>query len=124
MIEVIPSLPALSFQELRTKIAMVKDHVSTFQIDVGDGIFVTSRSWPMNAGDKTQFQRIVKGQEKFPYHDELDFEVHFMAHNPEKLLPDWIKIGIVRALFHVEARHDFSELVALSKDTIELGITL
>jgi len=124
MIEVIPSLPALTFQELKTKLSIVRGLVSTFQIDVTDGMFVTSRSWPMNTGDKAQFARLVKGEESLPYSDELDFEVHFMAHNPEKLLGDWMKVGIIRALFHVEARHDFSALRALARDEIELGVSL
>lgn len=124
MIEIIPSLPALTFQELKTKIGMVRGLVSTFQIDVADGMFVPNRSWPMNPGDKTQFQRIVKKEEPFPYADEFNFEVHFMAHNPEKLLPDWIKLGIVRALFHIEARHDFSTLRSIAGDILELGVVL
>lgn len=124
MIEVIPSLPALTFQELKTKIGMVKGLVSTFQVDIADGIFVTNRSWPLNPGDKVQFERIVRGEEKFPCIDDMDFEVHFMTHNPEKFLSDWIKIGIKRALFHIEARHDFSELVVQSKGAIDLGVSL
>lgn len=124
MIEVVPSLPALTFQELKAKLGTVRGLVSTFQIDIADGLFVPSRSWPMNQNDKAQFKRIVKGQETFPYHDEFEFEVHFMAHDPEKLLPDWMKIGISRALFHVEARHDFSTLRARAGDEVELGVSL
>lgn len=125
MIEIIPSLPANTFQELQTKVGKVAGLVSTFQIDIADGLFVTSRSWPMNPGDKEQFQRLVKGEEKLPFSDEISYEVHFMAHNPEKLLPDWLKVGIVRAFFHVEAKHDFGELTALAKrGEVELGISL
>lgn len=125
MVEIIPSLPANTFQELHTKVGMVRGLVSTFQVDVADGLFVTSRSWPMNPGDKAQFERIVKGQEKLPHADELEYEVHFMAHNPEKLLPDWVRAGVMRALFHPEAKHDFGELTAIAqKEGIELGVSL
>ena len=124
-IEIIPSLPANTFQELKTKVALVHGAVSAFQIDVADGMFVTARSWPMNAGDKDQFQRIVKGEESLPFADELTYEVHFMAHNPEKLLPDWVRAGVQRAYFHVEARHDFALLTALAKKSdVELGVAL
>ncbi len=125
MIEIIPSLPALSFEELATKTGLVRGLVSAFQIDVADGMFVTNRSWPMNPGDQTRFERLVKKQERLPYHDELSYEVHFMAHHPEKLLSDWVKVGIVRALFHIEARHDFEELRRISEQAgIELGAVL
>lgn len=125
MVEIIPSLPANTFQELQRKVGMVRGLVQTFQIDIADGLFVTSRSWPMNPGDKAQFERIVRGEEQLPYKDELEYEVHFMAHNPEKLLPGWVRAGVVRALFHVEAKHDFGELVSIAqKAGIELGISL
>lgn len=124
-IEIIPSLPANTFQELKTKAARVVGFVSTFQIDVCDGMFVTSRTWPMNPGDKEQFQRIVRGEEQLPFADQIAYEVHFMAHNPEKLLSDWTRTGVVRAFFHIEARHDFGALVTVAKKAgIELGAAL
>lgn len=125
MVEVIPSLPANTFQELSMKVGKVHAAIDTFQIDVADGLFVTNRSWPMNPGDKEQFQRIVKGQEQLPFADKVSYVVHFMAHNPEKLLPDWVRAGIVRALFHPEAKHDFSALTEVAnKAGIELGVSL
>lgn len=124
MIEIIPSLPARTFEELKAKIGAVRESVSTFQIDIADGLFVPNRSWPMNPGDEAQFARMVSGEETLPHKDEMDFEVHFMAHEPEKLLPDWMKLGIVRALFHIEARHDFSAMRSVADGTIELGVVL
>jgi ribulose-phosphate 3-epimerase len=124
MIEVIPSLPALSFAELRSKMALVRGAVSTFQVDVCDGMFVTNRSWPMNPGDKAQFERIVRGEEAMPFWEEMDFEADLMMHEPEKILPDLIRAGFMRALIHIEARHDFSACLAEAKDRLELGIAL
>lgn len=125
MVDIIPSLPAQTFQELEAKVAKVRGLVTAFQIDVADGLFVTHRSWPMNPGDKEQFKRLVRGEGTLPFMDELSYEVHFMAHNPEKLVSDWVRLGISRALFHVEARHDISELVSLAnKHEIELGLAL
>lgn len=125
MTEIIPSLPALSYHELSQKLAIVRGLVSTFQIDVADGMFVPSRSWPMNPGDDVQFERLVRGQDRLPFADEFEFEVHFMAHSPEKLLPEWARVGIVRALFHIEARHDFPLLRTIAeREGIELGVAL
>lgn len=126
MIEVFPSLPALSFAELKTKIEKVRGVVAAFQIDVSDGKFVPSRSWPLNedAEDQARFARIVAGEEPLPCADDMKFEVHFMSHHPEAMLEDWIKAGIVRALIHVESDHDFAACVALAKGKIELGISL
>lgn len=125
MAEIVPSLPAQSFQELKTKVAQVEGLVSRFQIDVADGLFTPARSWPMNPGDKASFERLVRGEERLPSLGALEYEVHFMAHSPEKLLPEWVRLGITRALFHVEARHDFEALQTIAtRAHIDLGIVL
>lgn len=124
-IDIVPSLPALSFNELSAKLERVRGLVSTFQIDVADGLFVTNRSWPMNRTDRAQFERLVKKQERLPYAEDFSFEVHFMAHHPEQVLAEWVKVGIVRALFHIEAQHDFRALLRLVESSgIELGVAI
>lgn len=123
MIDVVPSLPASSFDELRDKIGRVAGLVDSFQIDICDGEFVDSVSWPMHAEDRAQFEKITSGAERLPHADKMAFEVHFMTHEPERLLPEWLKAGVMRALFHIEARHDWAEIQEVGKD-IELGISL
>ncbi|MES2135419.1 MAG: hypothetical protein V4449_04220 [Patescibacteria group bacterium] len=124
MIQVVPSLPAASFEELKAKIGFVRGLVSTFQIDICDGLFVPAYSWPMNSGDEVQFRRIVTGEETLPFWEDFDFELDMMVHNPEEVLPDWIDAGICRALIHIEAKHDFKACQAIAKDKIELGVAL
>lgn len=124
MIEVIPSMPVRSFAELQANLGMLRGIVKTVQIDVCDGMFVTNRSWPMNPGDRVQFERIVQGEEALPFWEDFDFEVDLMAHTPEKIIPDWIRAGIVRALIHIETKHDFSACRAAAKDKIELGVAI
>jgi len=124
MIEVIPSMPVQSFTELQTKLGIVRGLVKTAQIDICDGMFVTNRTWPMNPSDDAQFQRIVKGDEGLPYWEDFNFEVDLMLHNAEKVLKDWIHVGIVRALIHIETKHDFSACRALASDKIELGAAI
>jgi ribulose-phosphate 3-epimerase len=124
MIEVVPSLPSPTFEELEKKIGSVRGLVTGFQIDVCDGKFVQSTSWPMHPEDRPQFERIVRGEEQLPFKDDFDFEVHFMAHRPEMMIPDWIRAGVVRALIHVEAEHDFAACHAAAEGKIELGISL
>lgn len=123
MIDVVPSLPAQNLEELREKIGRVKGLVSTFQIDICDGEFVPSVSWPMHDEDRAQFEKIIRGVESLPHASTLSFEVHFMAHEPERLLPEWLEVGVVRALFHIEARHDW-EMIQKVGEHIELGVSL
>ncbi len=116
-------MPALSFAELKAKIEMVTGAVDTFQVDMCDGKFVTNRSWPLNPGDHEGFERIVRGQEKMPGANEMVFEADLMMHEPEKILPDLAKAGFVRALIHIEAKHDFAACLRAANE-MELGIAL
>jgi ribulose-phosphate 3-epimerase len=77
----------------------------------------------MNHGDDAQFQNFVRGREPFPYREEMFYEVHFMAHNPEKLIPDWVRIGARRFLFHIEAKHDFGA-IRMAAGECELGVSV
>ncbi len=125
-VEVFPSLPARSFEELETKIGKVRGAVSAFQIDVSDGEFVPQRSWPLteNDEDRARFARIVAHEERLPCADVMAFEVHFMSHHPEQMIPDWIEAGAIRALIHVEAKHDFPACVVAAEGKMELGVSL
>jgi ribulose-phosphate 3-epimerase len=124
MVEVIPSLPALSFAELKTKMGMVRGAVSTFQVDICDGMFVTNRSWPLNPGDRAGFERIVRGEERMPFSEEIECEADLMMHEPEEIIPNLVRAGFIRALVHIEAKHDFAACLAAAKGRVELGIAL
>lgn len=124
MVEVIPAILVASFEELRANLAKVKGLAKWAQIDVCDGFFVPSRTWPMNPGDSAQFERIVKGAEKLPYRDDFKFDLDLMVHNPEKIIPSWVKAGASRIAIHLAARHDFSACRAAVPPEVELGIGL
>ncbi|MDE2079079.1 MAG: hypothetical protein KGI73_01690 [Patescibacteria group bacterium] len=124
MIEVIPSLPAQTFAELEEKIGRVVGAVKTFQIDICDGMFVTNRTWPLNPGDRSGFERMVKGDDALPHWQDMDFEADLMVHTPEKLIPDLVKVGFIRALIHIEAKHDFAAVRAAAGESMELGVAL
>jgi ribulose-phosphate 3-epimerase len=124
MIEIVPAIIPESLSDFSAKLLRVKGLAQFVQIDLTDGMFVLSRSWPLRAGDKSSFEPLVRGHEKLPYSDAFQFELDIMAHHPEKILSSWIKLGVARAVFHLESRHDFSEIKRIANDTIELGIAL
>jgi len=124
MIEIIPAVIPNSLDHLKESLSGVRGLAKTAQLDLTDGVYVTHRSWPFNASDKAQFQDMVRGKSKLPFADEFDFEVDLMMQQPEKVLGDWVKIGIARAIFHLESRHDFSEIKRVVNDTVELGIAI
>lgn len=124
MIQIIPSLPAGSLEELKKKIGMVHGLVSAFQIDICDGVFVPAFSWPLTEGGGEEFQRMVHGDDALPFWEDFDFELDMMVHHPEVVLQDWIDVGVCRALIHIEAEHDFDACRSIAEGAIELGIAL
>jgi ribulose-phosphate 3-epimerase len=135
MAEIIPAILEKGFEGLIEKMNMVRGLVPLVQIDVCDGIFVPSKSWPYygvnNVDDN--FLKIIEEGEPFPYWDELDFEVDLMIRNPETFIDDWIAAGAKRVIVHAESTSMLSEIVAkygkgMSQQSsvfdVELGIAI
>lgn len=123
MVEIIPAVLVGSLEEMRAKLARVRGVAGTVQIDLCDGFFVPTRTWPFNTSDKKSFDDMARGVTGLPYWEDFDFEIDLMVQSPEKVLPHWIKAGIARAVFHLESRHDVGEL-RRAADGIELGVAL
>lgn len=122
--EVIPAIIPDSYDHLKSKLALVRGVSNMVQIDLTDGVFVLNRSWPFHPSDKRQFQEIVRGNLGLPFWEEFNFEIDLMVQQPEKILGDWVKAGIARAVFHLESRHDFSEIKRVAGDAVELGVAV
>lgn len=109
MIEIIPAIMPSSFLDLETKAGEVQTLVPLVQIDVMDGKFVKSKSWPYReAGNANEehFQAMMSQDETLPYFDELDYEIDLMILEPEKHIDEWLPLGASRLIFHIESIAD------------------
>ena len=111
MIEIIPAILPTSLDDLRDKMAQVSGFAPLVQIDVCDGKFVPSKSWPYIKGGMDQFQRINSEGEGFPFWDSLDIEVDLMVRKPEEVVNDWIKAGAKRVVLHLESAPNILETI-------------
>ncbi len=101
MIEIIPAIMPKSFADLQEKLSLVATYVDSVQLDVMDGKFVKSKSWPY-VGDKGEFQNLMTEFEGLPYWDQVDFEIDLMVKNPQDVVESWITAGAARLVAHVE----------------------
>jgi ribulose-phosphate 3-epimerase len=124
MVEVVPAILVGSFEELSATLSKVRGLAPWAQIDVCDGFFVPTRTWPMNPGDKDAFQTMVKEKVGLPFGEDFNFEVDLMVENAERVIPDWLALGAERVAIHIEARHDFAACRRALGDGIEFGIAL
>ncbi|OGD68486.1 hypothetical protein A2996_03645 [Candidatus Campbellbacteria bacterium RIFCSPLOWO2_01_FULL_34_15] len=116
--EVIPAIIPKSYEDLRQKISLVKDFSHFVQIDITDGIFVSSTSWPYS--DSVWSEGIFLDM---PFCNECNFEFDLMIQDPEKTINDWIMEGASKIVVHVESTDNLELLIAeLKEKKIEVGL--
>lgn len=93
MVEIIPSINAPTFDEVRRLIAKVEPYVSWCHLDVTDGVFSKHPTWH----DPADLSRLET---------KLNVEVHLMAENPEEVIDQWLVEPIRRVVVHLEAMGD------------------
>jgi len=130
MTEVIPAIIAENFSELDEKLSMFVNITKIVQIDICDGKFVSSTSWPMGRNDQDSVNSILNEENGLPCWDHLDFEFDLMVLNAHKKFDFFARLGAKRVIFHLEAetKDDFKEFLEsldpYFKDNIEIGIAI
>lgn len=128
MIEIIPAILPQDFDELYQKVGLVKTSAHLIQVDICDGIFVPSKTWPYR-GEKDSFLKIQKQEDGMPYWEEVDYELDLMIKNAHKKFLDLVTLGPKRIVFHIEAEDDgfldfLKNLDIYYKENIEIGIAI
>ncbi len=128
MIEVIPAILPVTINELRTKVALVKDFTKYVQLDMCDGVFVPTRSWPQNGKDLMAVEEIYTEETGLPGWESVNYEFDLMVKNASSKFEDLIKLGPSRMVFHLEAEDNllafFEKLDPYYKSNIEFGIAI
>lgn len=112
MVEIIPSINVLTFQEVQERIKQVEPYVSWCHLDVTDGIFSEHRTW------------------RNPAHlslldTPLNVEVHLMVEEPEKHIDQWLVKPVKRVIVHMEASKDINMIIDHCKVAgIECGLAI
>lgn len=130
MIEITPAILVQDFNELNEKLAKFVNITKMIQIDICDGSFVPSISWPMNQRDRESVQSILDEEDGLPFWNSLDFEFDLMVLNAHKQFDFFARLGAKKIVFHLEAEteKDFKEFLEsldpYFKDNIEIGIAI
>lgn len=109
MIEIIPAIMPDSQEDLVEKVTRVRGYVPLVQIDIMDGVFVKSKSWPYTTGGVKRdeyFLALSNQDEGLPFWDDLDYEIDLMINEPEKHIDEWLPLGASRLIFHIESIKD------------------
>ena len=91
---IIPAIIPESLRDLHNQIDQVS-FADSVQIDVVDGVFVPSVSWPYK-GEVPHFD-LTKS------FDSLEIGIDLMVKNPLQAAKDWLSVGANRLVFHIES---------------------
>ncbi len=132
MVEIIPAIIPKNYEDLKNNIALVRGVVPLVQIDICDGIFVKSTTWPFHGGEfDFHFQAILNEQEGMPFWEDIDFELDMMVENAVDNFDLYTKLGPKRIIFHLEAvgnleefKHFLEGIDMYIRDSIQIGVAI
>ncbi len=118
--EIIPAILPRDFADLSEKIELVKGYATTVQIDICDGQFTPTATWPYKKADDN-FAEILEEKQGMPGWEEVDFEIHLMCKNPEEIIQEWITVGAKRIIIHPKSTEKLAECMSMMQGIVEIG---
>lgn len=122
-IEIIPAILPKDFAEIDDKVSMVQGSVKTVQIDICDGQFVPSATWPYKKHDDT-FDKLLAEEVGLPFWENVNYEFDLMVNKPEEVVEQWLMVGASRIILHVESNGDIASAISKVKDSVEIGLAI
>lgn len=96
-IEIIPAILPIDIQEVIDKTIKVENAVPFVQIDLCDGKFTSTSTWPFIRGSLPTFNDDFE----MPSWGKLDFEFDLMLLSPEQHIDNIKNMGCSRAVLHI-----------------------
>ena len=122
-IEIVPAILPVDFGDLEAKIDLLFGSAKTVQVDICDGQFTRSPSWPYRKHD-TNFESIKDQSLGMPEWEKIDYEFDLMVNKPEEIVTDWLSAGAARIILHAEANGDVRCALEMLIDKTEIGIAI
>ena len=119
MVEIIPAVLPKDFKELEAALGRVAGVAPVVQVDVVDGVFATSKTWPY--GDEARFEKICLGDEGLPLWDSFDFQFDLMLERPEAEVQKYVDAGASSVVVHATSTGALEALRALKARNEEVG---
>ncbi len=123
MIDVVPAIIPDSFETLSEKAERVRELVPRIQIDIANGSYAPTRTWPYT--NDGHIARLLSQDEGLPFWEDLSYEVDMLVRNPEDVLDQWIDIGVDAVVIHIESTSEHSLILQKARErNVEIGWAL
>ncbi len=122
--EIIPAILPRDFKEIEEKTALIKGLATMVQVDICDGKFVPSTTWPYKKRDES-FEAIIHEDRGMPLWEDIDYEFDLMIQDPtEDDVRKWLSAGAKRIVLHAESSADLGPVIAVLDGLVEIGLAL
>lgn len=125
MNEIIPAVIPPNLNYVREKFSKILGLVDKVQLDVVDGEYAPTKTWPFNGNQFDEMIKITRGEERFPYAENFILEVDMMVVHPIEYLTDFIGLGAKSFVIHIDSTDHVKECIETIKNSgcqIGLGI--
>ena len=118
MLKITPSLPAKSFAELESLIVALKGDIEEIQIDIVDGQFVKSVSWPFTEADHhSELMKLLDLAKS------VSIEMDCMVLEPQQYFDIFYELGVKKVVLHYGSTPDLAFAISeLKEHKIEVGL--
>lgn len=100
--QIIPAILPASFAELENELGKAHRIASRIQIDICDGIFVKSKTWPFDRISKSEFMNLKESITDLylPYWEDLEYTADLMITDSLSIIESLMLYGFDDLVFH------------------------
>lgn len=122
--KIIPAILPKDFIDLKDHLDRIKGVSDFVQIDICNGTYTPSKTWPFTHTPDIYFEGISNQEEGMPYWQDIDFEFDLMIDNPEAIYKKFLAAGPARMIFHFETLKEPYDFLKKVKEAsfVEIGI--
>lgn len=122
---IIPAIIPDSLSHLQSRLQDVQGVVRRVQIDVMDGTYAPTVSWPYAGVGREAFESERREDQGLPYWQDFDFEIDLLLQKPEDRLSEWALAGAKCLIVHVESTEKIEAIAQECFDRrIEIALAL
>lgn len=122
--EIIPAILPRNFDEIVEKVELIKGFSDIVQIDICDGKFVKSVTWPYWKMDEN-YEAILREERGMPAWEKINYEFDLMIDNPtEDDARKWLSAGAEKIVLHLESSKDLNPVITVLNGLVEIGIAI
>ncbi|MDE2188100.1 MAG: hypothetical protein KGJ35_00020 [Patescibacteria group bacterium] len=121
--QIIPAILPRDFADLSAHLECVKGLVPLVQIDICDGQFTPTASWPYKKHD-LNFEAITKEDRGLPFWEDIEYEFDLMVNKPEDVVLDYVSAGASRIVLHTESKGDINVAIEKLLGKVDIGLAL